>query len=273
MKLSNHYMKFSILFFFILVINLIHGQTDILSTDFQTGIPIDYTMVDNDGFTPAAAVSEYTSAWIIKQDPTNTLDSVASSTSFFEPTGTASRWLITPPLVLGAYGNYIEWEAKSHDASFPDSYLVLVSTTDDQIASFTDTVGYVIEENFEWTNRSVNFSTYGYVNQTIYLAFVNVTNNGFKLYLDDIHAWIEDPVGINEIENNVVLSVFPNPTTGIIQLKSETNILSTEIYSTDNQLVLVSKEKTIDLNQQTPGIYFLRITTEKGQLTKRVTIL
>ena len=124
------------------------GQTDIFTTDFQSGIPVNYSIVNNDGLTPNSQVSNFSNAWIALQDPENNLDTIVGSTSFFEPEGTASRWLITPPFALGAYGNLIEWEAKSHDASFPDNYMILVSTTDNQISSFTDTVGYFLSRKF-----------------------------------------------------------------------------------------------------------------------------
>ena len=102
------------------------AQTTIISEDFQSGIPVSFSIVDNDGLTPNSAVAEYTSAWISIADPEDNMNMVAGSTSFFEPVGEADRWLITPLLVLGNYGNSISWDAKSHDASFPDDYLVLV---------------------------------------------------------------------------------------------------------------------------------------------------
>ncbi len=166
----------------------VQAQTTILSTDFQQGIPANYSMVDNDGFTVNAAVSEFTATWISLPDPENPTDTVAATTSYFESADTASRWLITPPVSLGAFGNYISWNAKSHDPSFPDDYLVLISTTGTNLSDFTDTLGYVEQENFEWTNREVNLGSQGYVNQTVYFAFVDVTYDGFILYLDDAGA-------------------------------------------------------------------------------------
>jgi hypothetical protein len=90
----------------------ISAQTVILSTDFQQGMPAVYTIVDNDGKTPDALVAEYTSAWITTVDPENAADTVAASTSYFTEMDSASRWMITPPLSLGAFGNFLEWNAK-----------------------------------------------------------------------------------------------------------------------------------------------------------------
>lgn len=252
------------------VSSLSFGQVDLLNTDFQTGMPVAYTLVDNDGNTPAAQVSEYTSAWITVQDPENTTDTVAASTSYFSPVGTADRWMITPALTLGSFGNFIEWEAKSQDASYPDDYMVLVSTTDDQITSFTDTIGSIDQENFEWTYRTVDLSSEGYNNQTIYVAFVNVTEDGFKLYVDDIRVWKEDPVGIEELTETIQVNLYPNPTTGFITIQTAESIKEIKVISTNGRTILTTASTQIDLSSYPSGVYFVNIETENGVVTKRV---
>lgn len=246
------------------------AQTDVLITDFQTGMPVAYTIVDNDGLTPAPQVSEFVSAWITVVDPENALDTVAGSTSFFDPIGTANRWMITSPAILGAFGNYIEWNAKSQDASYPDDYLVLVSTTDNQLASFTDTIGSVIEENAEWTLRSVDLSDEGYDNQTIYVAFVNVTENGFKLYVDDIRIWKEDPLSISDISATISLNVFPNPTKGELTISCSQEIENASLYSSNGQLLKQTKATTLNIESLPNGVYFLHVKTASAVKTVKV---
>jgi hypothetical protein len=247
-----------------------NSQTDIFTTDFQTGIPVNYTVVDNDGLTPDAQVANFTNAWISLQDPENSADTIVGSTSFFSPTGTASRWLITPAINLGAYGNFIEWQAKSHDASYPDDYMVLVSTTDDQIASFDDTIGTVIGENFEWTSRKLNLSTNGYNSQTIYVAFVNNTEDGFILYLDDIHAWKEDPVSVNELTADLQVKVYPNPTAEIVNVTTAAELIQLELLSLNGDFLMTSKSSSLNLSHCPVGVYFLKVVTEEGIVVKRI---
>ncbi|MEY3845615.1 MAG: hypothetical protein RL293_2037 [Bacteroidota bacterium] len=247
----------------------VFGQTVVLSTDFQQGIPTNYTLVDNDGNTPDPLVAEYTSAWITVVDPENALDTVAASTSFFTTMDSASRWMITPPLALGAFGNYIEWNAKSQDPSYPDDYLVLVSTTDNQLSSFTDTIGYIKEENFEWTNREVNLFTEGYHDQTIYVAFVNRTYDGFKLYIDDIEVRKDDPVGLHE-PNVVSYVVYPNPTTDLIQVASSEKIEQLEVLDLNGMRVLSSSIPILRVQSLPTGIYLVRFTINGISTTQRI---
>jgi hypothetical protein len=247
----------------------ISAQTVILSTDFQQGMPAIYTIVDNDGNTPDQTVAEFTSAWITLVDPENALDTVAASTSYFTALDSASRWMITPPLALGAFGNYIQWNAKSHDPSYPDDYLVLVSTTDNQLSSFTDTIGYIEEENFEWTNREVNLFTQGYFDQTIYVAFVNVTLDGFKLYIDDIEVRKDDPVGLQE-PNVVSHVVYPNPATDVIHVASSEKIEQLEVLDLNGMRVLSSADSYVNVQALPVGIYLVRFTINGVSTTQRL---
>lgn len=246
------------------------AQTSILSEDFQSGIPLSFTLVDNDGLTPNSAVAEYTAAWISTADPEDNMNMVAGSTSFFEPTGEADRWLITPQLVLGAFGNSITWNAKSHDASFPDDYLVLVSTTTADITSFTDTIGSIQQENAEWTSRSVDLSAEGFDGQTVYIAYRNTTNDGFKLYIDDISVTKDDPANIADIAL-IHVTVFPNPTSDLVYIQAESEISSILLMDLSGKLILNNQLNTVVKMDNLPnGIYLLTITTAQGTITKRI---
>ena len=246
------------------------AQTEILNEDFESGIPVAFTIVDNDGMTPNVATSQFTEAWTRMPDPADTsavTDTVMGSTSYFEPTGTASRWLITPPLALGAYGNHLYWEARSHDPSYPDNYSVLVSTTDNQITSFTDTVGLIQQEFATWFAREIDLSANGYSNQTIYIAFVNTTNDGFALYIDDIRAEIEDPVGISELAD-IAVTVYPNPVSDVLKVQSDWNIESLELISLNGAALMSTTGSEMNVSSLKVGSYFVKVVTDGGTVVR-----
>lgn len=258
------------LFFLILLqSSLSFSQQVILSTDFQQGIPASYSILDNDLNTPAQQVAEYTNAWISIEDPEFPGDTIAASTSFFEPVGTANRWLITPPLSLGSYGNFIQWNARSQDASWPDDYLVVISTTNSDWTSFTDTIGYILEENVDWTTRQINLSGQGYTNQQVYIAFVNVTEDGYKLYLDDISVRVDDPVGLSENEFTAI-KAYPNPTTGTVHFSTTESFEYIEIYTVNGQKMGTYHSNQIDLREFAEGIYFAKIFSNEKSTTIRI---
>lgn len=244
------------------------AQTSVLQEDFQSGLPANWTMIQADANTPAPAVQEYTEAWILKTDPADSMDTVVSSTSFFSPSGQANRWLITPAITLGAYGNEFSWNAKSHDASFPDDYKVLLSTTGNTMTDFTDTIGSILQENAEWTNRKVNLSNLGYNSQTIYVAFVLRTNDGFKLYVDDVLASKEDPAGLNQLTSvKAQLLTLDNHK---YKLSSQSVVIKISIYNLQGVEVISTSQDQFDLSPFTSGMFVVRVDTENGSATWKI---
>lgn len=81
------------------------------------------------------------------------------------------------------------------------------------------------------------------------------------------------PVGINEHKINV--SVYPNPTTGQFRIQnSEFRIQSVEVYDVFGKLISSTEvndnDVTIDVSNYTNGVYFTRIHTDNGTVTKKV---
>lgn len=241
------------------------SQTIIFQEDFQNGITNSWTLIDNDGLTPV--FSEYNNAWVAIVDPVNPLDTVASSTSYFNPTGKANRWLISPQITLGTFGNLLNWNGKSQDASFPDDYMVLISTTGTQITDFTDTLLQVSSENFEWTNRMIDVSSEGYNNQSVHFAFVENTTDGYKLYLDSIIVVKEDPVFLNEI-SEINFSIYPNPTSSKLIISSSILFDKVTIYNELGQKIITSTYKEINVSSFENGIYIIELIS-KNQISRK----
>jgi len=63
------------------------------------------------------------------------------------------------------------------------------------------------------------------------------------------------------------ISIYPNPTTDVLYIKSEFNIVSIEIYNNLGQLVLSnSHKKEINISKLNQGIYFMKIKNENGYI-------
>ncbi|MCE3295742.1 MAG: hypothetical protein K0R65_1456 [Crocinitomicaceae bacterium] len=245
------------------------SQTIVLNEDFQSGFPADWTLY-NDNNTPDTTVSEFTSAWIVAADPENTADSVAASTSYFTPAAEANRWMVSPAVTLGAFGNYISWQAKSHDPSYAEDYKVMISTSPD-LSTFTDTIAIVFEENYLWQEYDINLSELGYDNQTVYVAFNLRTNDGFKLYVDDISVRTQDPVSVEEKEL-AAFRMYPNPCTTKLTVSSEEEISKMEVFDALGNKTVLSSASEINTSAFVPGIYFLKVFTASGISTQRFSV-
>ena len=83
-------------------------------------------------------------------------------------------------------------------------------------------------------------------------------------------------VGIHDPATDFSLSIYPNPTTGNLNIVSEeANILRTGLYNVFGQCLLQraveDHHDQMDLSGLAAGTYFLRIETDRGTVTRKVT--
>ena len=83
--------------------------------DFDNYTEGDMTLIDNDGLTAHANVSDIGSNW-------NVMDGVALTTSWLiDGDMTSDNWMITPMISLGTEPGLV-WEALAYDPAHPDGY-------------------------------------------------------------------------------------------------------------------------------------------------------
>ena len=70
--------------------------------------------------------------------------------------------------------------------------------------------------------------------------------------------------------NNVAVSIFPNPTNGIVNVKGE-GVLSIEVIDITGRVVMRQQGvESIDMSQLPKGVYAIRTLTEKGTSLQKV---
>ena len=82
------------------------------------------------------------------------------------------------------------------------------------------------------------------------------------------------PLGVNEAEG-VAVKIYPNPVDGVLNVEAE-GILSVELFDTKGQKVYVSEGRVnhlaIDTEVLASGMYYLRVATAEGIMTKAVVV-
>jgi len=79
-------------------------------------------------------------------------------------------------------------------------------------------------------------------------------------------------IGVGIAENQIEITINPNPSnTGIFTIKGE-NITNVEVYNTIGQRLPTQLQNgaTIDLSSYANGIYYAKISTEKGDIEKKL---
>lgn len=159
----------------------------VFSENFNSSTSIqNWTLIDQDGNTPQANYAFFTDAWISFPDPDSSAigDTCVASTSWYTPAGTADDYLISPSIILPANA-VLQFDAQASDASFPDGYEVLISTTSADLAGLNanPVLLSIPAENAFWTNRTVNLGAYA--GDTVHIAIRNNSNDKNILFIDN----------------------------------------------------------------------------------------
>ncbi len=142
--------------------------------------------------------------------------------------------------------------------------IITTSLTAQTIVNFTiDSGGTTTTNgntNILYTIGEVNIQELKVGNITLSEGFINSTLTQSTLNVDE------------EILNQKI-SIYPNPTSDFINIKSQIPIISIQLFDVLGKKVLTSKIiKPLNIKHLVSGVYLLKITSEKGKLTKRVII-
>jgi len=126
-------------------------------------------------------------------------------------------------------------------------------------------------------------STQGYLNSVTLLKESAQAIQQFYNQQNYVN-YCNNPVGIKEIENNFDIQVYPNPTRGELrvtsyelQVNKGINPLVVEVFDiygrkqkAESRRQKAENEMVLDISGLSAGVYFVRISTEKGVVNKKV---
>ncbi len=116
-----------------------------------------------------------------------------------------------------------------------------------------------------------------YAGLSVYIAFLHDSRDDYILQVDDI-AIVSESVGVDDTHSGLTrFEAAPNPTTGLVRINWSAdrpqNVLL-ELLNSAGQTV--QKHNTpaesfdLQLDNEAPGIYFLRLQTEQGYSIRRL---
>jgi hypothetical protein len=131
----------------------------------------------------------------------------------------------------------------------------------------------------QWRFESTALSAFK-TSKNATIKFRNISNNGDDMYIDDIN--VANYTGINELQLNAALKVFPNPTSGDLSVQFDlpvTGNFQLRVYNLLGQTINSVTEQnslgglySIDLSKSANGIYFVEVITNSGSVTRKVVL-
>ncbi len=188
--------------------------------------------------------------------------------SFASYAGVNDDWLISPKLKIAAGKEYMNFFVKTYVDDYGlEKYNVLVSTTNDNISSFTK-IGATREAPVEdWEEVTIDLKEYS--GKEVYLAIQCVSEDAFIFMIDDITV-CGGVANENAARLETQLSVYPNPAKEMVSIHAQDAVINhVDIFNVAGMMVYQSNTlNTTDyrysVSKLNAGIYFARVTTDKG---------
>jgi len=82
----------------------------------------------------------------------------------------------------------------------------------------------------------------------------------------------EDNTAINKISNFNTISVYPNPSSDIVNIETKENIVSINIYNTEGKVVRTSSENQIQVSDLPSSVYVIEVKTTNSLYKKKIMV-
>lgn len=149
------------------------------------------------------------------------------------------------------------------------------------------TTGGYIPAITDWQNIYVDLSAVNKNLSQIFTKFVTTNDHGNYLYIDNVNLAQKpapNPVGLSTVgKNSYNAAIFPNPSNSIVNVKVNSPISTSakvSVISTLGQVVFVKETHlsegtnlmSIEVKDLPAGLYSVVINSEKGAITKMLTV-
>ena len=102
---------------------------------------------------------------------------------------------------------------------------------------------------------------------------IGVTNQDFKasekIWLFFRKYKLNQFVGVDELQNDDSIKLYPNPSTNIITIEGD-NISLVSVYDVTGKLIIESKEKQMDVSALAKGVYSVVVVFAKNRTVKKM---
>ncbi len=156
--------------------------------------------------------------------------------------------------------------------------------------TYFDNIKYLtIFKTTDWSQQEVDdLGTYYGITDTIFLEYLRTlgvrtwNNNGnnklaYEIILCELNArnWCSvdcKPTSINNQDIRTTIGIFPNPTNGLVNIKTDKEIKSIYLFDILGNMTGVTTSKMINISNLTNGIYNIIIEFNTGEIYRNIIV-
>ena len=165
--------------------------------------------------------------------------------------------------IFDTLDGFLDLNETNQEFTITEGYLNFGDTHGTEAASLvvnefflSDPHNYVFNNPFSYSFRTEN--------EILYLDITNANGDVATFYTTTLS---------NASFEKVELSIYPNPTSNLLYIEAnQTDISAIEIFNLQGKRVMqvsVANLTEVDVSQLTNGMYFLKVSTSDGELTKK----
>lgn len=168
------------------------------------------------------------------------------------------------------------------NVSASHNFVLTVENTDELVFTFNNIMLPAEQDDTTGSNGSIHFT----ISQKENLPIGTVIENTAAIYFDfnepvitntTVNTIIEKTTGINKVNQEADVSVYPNPNNGLFNVSASSKIKSIKVYNLIGKSIfetndLNNKKAIVNLQNINSGIYLLKTETEKGIIVKKITL-
>lgn len=137
---------------------------------------------------------------------------------------------------------------------------------EDNEPGFTDDGDGNIDTDF-YNTVSVQKSLAAYIGQAnVKIRFQYIANDADAVSIDDVQIIANGTLGTSEVSKTKAenISVYPNPTKGEINIKTDKKIKSATVIDASGKSLLNNTSERLDISSFPKGIYLLKVDFSDG---------
>ncbi|MDF2551897.1 MAG: hypothetical protein K0R36_3459 [Chryseobacterium sp.] len=178
-------------------------------------------------------------------------------------------WLVSPVVTLGSTNNVLTFWVKSLSSSYGlEKYKVGIYTgtgTPTTSANFTIISGTasLTAPYPNWVQVSYTLAS-TYNGQPIRVGIQCVSEDTYMFMVDDVKITTTGTVLSTDEVSKSQTSIYPNPTKGEINIKTDKKIKSSTVFDLSGKVLLQSNSEKVNINSFTKGTYLLKVEFADG---------